>query len=245
MRRLLRAGRRVLRGAWRWFGIAAAVTFCGTLSLPTLLLTGEGRLGHRIFARGWGRFILRWCGVRLEVEGLERLDVRRPCVIAANHVSHYGFYAAAAALPLQWRAVIRAGMRRIPIFGYVGEKAGHIFVRLGDREQARADLQAGIDRLREGYWLLVFPEGRPAAASGLWPFKQGAFRLAIEAGVPVVPLALAESYAPGEGRAWDAAPRVIRVIIGPPVPTIGLQAGDAPALAERVRQEIGGRVGAT
>lgn len=234
---------RPVRGAWRWLGIAAAVTVCGTLSLPTLALTGSGRLGHRIFARPWGRFILGWCGVRLRVEGLENLEAARACVIVANHVSHYGFYALAAALPLQWRAVIRAEMRRIPIFGYVGERAGHVFIRLGERRRAEADLRAGIARLRAGYWLLVFPEGRPGSGPAIGRFKPGAFRLAIEAGVPVQPIALEERYAPGEGRRWDAAPRLLTVRIGAAVPTAGLGEADAPALAARVRDDVARRAG--
>ncbi len=234
--------RRTLRGAWRWFGIAAAVTFCGTLSIPTLALTGNGRLGHRLFARAWGRFILFWCGVELRVEGLENLDAGRPCVIVANHVSHYGFYAAAAALPLQWRAVIRAEMRRIPLFGYVADRAGHVFIRLGDRARAEADLREGITRFREGYTLLVFPEGRPGPAAGLHRFKRGAFRLAIEAGAPVIPMALEEIYEPGERGAWHAAPLWIRVFIGPAEPTANLDEGDAGPLAEKLASVIAARM---
>jgi 1-acyl-sn-glycerol-3-phosphate acyltransferase len=214
------------------------VTVCGTLSLPTIPLTGDGRFGHRLFARRWGRFILRWCGVRLTVEGKEHLDAERPAVIVANHPSHYAFYALAAALPLQWRAVMRRGMRRIPIFGFVGEKAGHVFIRLGDAALAVADLQAGIDRLRAGYWLLVFPEGEPSPPGHVLPFKQGAFRLAIESGVDVIPVALDERYPRGGRPGWDAAPASIALRIGKPIPTASLNKGDAGILAARARDEI-------
>lgn len=229
---------RTIRGLWLWLGIVLAVTFCGTLSLPTLALTGSGRLGHRIFAQGWGRFILWWSGVTLRVEGFDSLERDQPVVIVANHPSHYGFYAIAAALPLQWRAVIRHEMRRIPIFGYVAEKAGHVFVRLGDRDRARADMQAGVERLREGCWLLVFPEGRPSPPEGPRPFKTGAFRLAIDAGAAVLPVALEETYPHGRAPAWHTAPSRLTVRIGKPLETASLSREDARTLAEQARDEI-------
>ena len=234
----LRALWRVIRGLWLWLGIALAVTFCGLLSLPTLALTGSGRMGHRVFAQGWGRFILWWSGVTLRVEGFDSLEGDQSVVIVANHPSHYGFYAIAAAFPLQWRAVIRHEMRRIPIFGYVAEKAGHVFVRLGDRDRTRADMQAGVDRLREGYWLLVFPEGRPSPPEGPRPFKAGAFRLAIDAGAAVLPVALEETYPDGGTPGWYAAPARLTVRIGKPLGTASLTREDARPLAEQARDEI-------
>ncbi len=230
---------RVLRGLWRWLGIVGAVTFCATLSLPTIAITGDGRFGHRLFARRWGRFTLRWCGVRLRVEGLARLDLSRPAVIVANHASHYAFYAIGAALPVQWRAVIRREMRHIPLFGVLTERAGHVFIRTGDRSQAIEDIRAGTARLRDGYWLLVFPEGRPSPADGMHPFRVGAFRVAIEAGVPVIPVAVDEGYRPGDARTWDAAPAVLDLRILPALSTQGLAPSDAPSHAARAREAIG------
>ena len=222
---------RVLRGLWRWFGIVAGVTFCATVSLPTIAITGDGRYGHRLFARRWGRFTLRWCGVRLRVEGMEHLDPRRPAVIVANHASHYAFYAIGAALPVQWRAVIRREMRRIPLFGTLTERAGHVFIRTGDRSQAVEDIRAGSARLLAGYWLLVFPEGRPSPEGATLPFRKGAFRVAIDAGVPILPVAVDERYRPGDGKTWDAAPATIVLRILAPLSTEGLGPADAAALA--------------
>jgi 1-acyl-sn-glycerol-3-phosphate acyltransferase len=230
---------RVLRGLWRWFGIVAAVTFCATISLPTIAITGDGRLGHRLFARRWGRFTLRWCGVRLRVEGMEHVDPGRPAVIVANHASHYAFYAIGAALPVQWRAVIRREMRRIPLFGALTERAGHVFIRTGDRTQAVEDIRAGSERLGAGYWLLVFPEGRPSPEVGMLPFRKGAFRVAIDAGVPILPVAVDGRYRPGDGKTWDAAPATLILRILAPLSTEGLGPADAGALASAARAAIG------
>jgi 1-acyl-sn-glycerol-3-phosphate acyltransferase len=216
----------------------SAVTFCGALSVPAIAITGDGRLVHRIFARGWGRFILRFCGVRWRAEGIDRFDTAEPAVLVANHASHYAFYAIAAAFPVQWRAVMRRGMRRIPLFGYVGERAGHVFIRLGDASQVVEDIRAGGDRLREGYWLVVFPEGRPSPPRTILPFKRGAFRVAIDARAPIVPVAFEERYAEGDGRSWDAAPRELIMRIGDRIETKGLAPGDAAALAARARAAI-------
>lgn len=229
---------RLLRGLWRWLGIVAAVTFCATASLPTIAVTGDGRFGHRIFARRWGRFTLRWCGVRLRVVGMEHVDPARPAVIVANHASHFAFYAIGAAFPVQWRAVIRREMRRIPLFGTLTERAGHVFIRTGDRSQAVEDIRAGSARLREGYWLLVFPEGRPSPAGAMLPFRKGAFRVAIDAGVPVLPVAVDERYRPGDAKTWDAAPALLVLRVLPPLSTQGLAPADAEALAARARKVI-------
>jgi 1-acyl-sn-glycerol-3-phosphate acyltransferase len=229
---------RVLRGLWRWSGIVAAVVFCATISLPTIAITGDGRFGHRLFARRWGRFTLRWCGVRLRVEGMEHVDPARPSVIVANHASHYAFYAIGAALPVQWRAVIRREMRRIPLFGALTERAGHVFIRTGDRSQAVEDIRAGSARLGAGYWLLVFPEGRPSPEGATLPFRKGAFRVAIDAGVPVLPVAVDERYRPGDGKTWDAAPATLVLRILAPISTKGLAPADAGTLAAGAQEAI-------
>jgi 1-acyl-sn-glycerol-3-phosphate acyltransferase len=223
---------------WQWLGIALAVVFFGTISYPTIPFSGDGRLGHRLFARRWGKLILWWCGVRLTARGADSLDAASPAVIVANHSSHYAFYALAAMLPVQWRAVIRREMRRIPIFGHLGEKAGHVFIRLGDTSLAIRDLQPGMERLQAGYWLLVFPEGRPSPAGGIGRFKKGAFRLAIEAGVPVLPISIEEIYAESQGRNWDSAPSRIVLRVLPPIETTNLTINDTGALAMRAQETI-------
>jgi ribosomal protein L11 methyltransferase len=204
-------------------------------SVLVTLVTGSHRVGHRLHARIWGRLILATCGVRLRVYELERLERGRAYVLMANHGSHFDGFAIAAALPLQWRAVLDAWVRRIPVFGWIGMLAGHVFLERGCSPAAIATLNRAIHQLHGGISVLIFPEGAFNDTGVLRPFKRGGFHLAVRAAVPIVPLTVVETRAGRTGRVVG-----IDLHVGEPIDTAGCGDETIPALMARVEEAMSG-----
>jgi 1-acyl-sn-glycerol-3-phosphate acyltransferase len=220
-----------LIGVYAVIALATIIVFPS--SLLVTVLTGSHRIGHRLHARPWGRMILAACGVKLRVHGVERLGSGGSYVLMASHGSHFAGYAVAAACPLQWRAVLDAWIRRIPVFGWIGVLAGHVFLDRSRSATAIETLNRAVEKIRGGISVLIFPEGRFNDAGKLLPFKSGGFHLARAAGVPVVPLTIVEETT-GKARRVTA----LDLFIGEPIETTTLREDDLPALMQQVRSEM-------
>ncbi len=228
----------VLLTVWR-----SAVIFVWhvVIAIPSLILVAVhpdgGSVGQALFARFWGRVTLFMCGVRWKAIGFERLRDGQPWVLVANHASEFDFYAISAALDLQWRALMKPGLRKIPGYGWAAERSGMVFVRLGDPDTRSRAYRVALEQLARGHSLLVFAEGVRSFDGRLRPFKRGGFVIAIEAQVPVVPITVEERLAAPRrlsfGRALAHRIRELRVVVGEPIPTAGLGLADLDELRER------------
>ena len=160
--------------------------------LPLWLLTAlvPSRRLAATLSRVAMRAVLRLLGCRLTAEGLERLPPRGPLVLASNHASYSDIAALVALLPKDVRFVAKTEVLRYPVVGTFARRAGHLTVDRWDAQQSVADADQVARALRQGESVLFFPEGTFVAATGLRPFRLGAFKSAAEAGAPVVPLAL-------------------------------------------------------
>ncbi|MCA9772013.1 MAG: 1-acyl-sn-glycerol-3-phosphate acyltransferase [Myxococcales bacterium] len=220
-----------------WHGLIAIPS-----ALLVLLVPNGGAIGHALFARFWGRVTLAGCGIPWTVEGAERVEPGRAYVFAANHASEFDFYAIAGELPFQWRALMRPGLGRIPVYGWVARRTGHVFLRLTDPDRRSRAYGECLAQLARGRSLLVFPEGRRPGPGAVAPFKRGAFGIAIEAGVPVVPIAVEEILRRPPrrclGRGLGHRVARLRVVILPPIETKDLDPEGAESLGEQVRRAV-------
>src|SRR5712692_9801589 len=128
---------------------------------------------------------------------------------------------------------------RIPLLGWQMSIAGDVPIVRGDKTSARQAIQQLRDRLDRRLSVLFFPEGTRSADGTLAEFREGAFRLAIEAGVDVLPLAIVGAEGSLPKHSFVFQPAAATLVVLDPEPTAGLSAGDAPQLAQRVRQRIG------
>lgn len=229
----------VLLTAWR----AGVIVFWHVLiAIPSIVLVAASRnggsIGQRLFARFWGRVTLAMCGVPWSARGFEKLEPGQPYVLVANHASELDFYALAASMRFQWRALMKPGLRKIPGYGWTAERSGMVFVRQGDPDTTPRAFALALEQMRRGHSLLVFAEGKRSFDGKLRPLKRGAFVLAIEAQVPLVPVAIEERLAAPRrmvlGRALAHRIRELRVVVGDPIPTAGATLVDIPLLTERV-----------
>lgn len=217
--------------------IVLATIVMGSISMAASLTDSTGRTQHKV-AQIWARMLAAISGVRVRVEGLERIDPRAPYVIASNHLSYMDTPVVLGWIPLQFRFLAKRGLFRIPFLGHHLRRAGHIPV---PREDARAAVKTLNDAGRivreRGISILVFPEGGRSPAE-LGPFKEGAAYLAIRAGVPIVPVALVGTRPVLPMGSVHVRPGRVAVRIGKPIPTTGMKSHDRAALTERVRNEV-------
>ena len=169
-------------------------------------------------------------------------DASRPHLFVCNHKSLADVFLLAM-LPWEMKFLSKKSIFRIPLLGWQMRVAGDIPLDRGDRDSARRALGQMRERLLAKNSVIVFPEGTRSAEGTLGPFRDGAFRLAIELGVDVVPLAIrgTETALPKHSVRFRRTEASVTVLS--PVSTAGLTAADAPALAETVRGRIAAVLG--
>lgn len=195
----------------------------------------------------WVRRLGKACGSamplwRFRVEGDVPPGIReRACVVVSNHESSADPFLLSR-LPWDMRWVAKAELFRLPVAGWILRCGGDVPIRRGRGGSVRAMLEACRHTLRHGLPVMLFPEGTRSPDGELLPFKDGAFELAIEAGVPIVPIALAGTRdCRPKGSLWFGRASATARILDP-VETAGLTLEDVPALREEVRDRIGAEV---
>lgn len=194
---------------------------------PTLWPTGQFL---RAVGRGLGRCYPGW---RFRVEGAWPEGVG-PCVVVANHQSLLDIVMLCR-MPREMKWVAKEELFRIPWIGWLLRLTGDIAVRRGDPDSGGEAIVRARAYLARGMSVMIFPEGTRSRDARLLPFKSGAFRLAIEAGVPVLPVAVWGTSAGIKKGGLAVAPCDAVARILPPFPTAGLSQSDAVALRDRVR----------
>jgi 1-acyl-sn-glycerol-3-phosphate acyltransferase len=208
----------------------------GTLSLASSLFDRRGYFAHAC-ARAWSRLILKTTGVTVDVTGLERLERGRTYVFVSNHQSIYDIPILFWSLPFQLRIIAKASLGSFPFLGWHLRRTGHMLV---DRSRPdRSKIFGWASRLTSnGLSLIVFPEGTRSPDGRVGRFKGGSFYLALEAGLPVVPISVTGSrHVMLKGR-LATYPGHVKLVIHEPIDTSQLAGSDAKSFGERVRQII-------
>jgi 1-acyl-sn-glycerol-3-phosphate acyltransferase len=194
--------------------------------------------------RAWARVVLRLAGVKVRLLGVENVDWERPLVVVANHQSWFDVFALAAYLPAKARFVAKEELGRIPIFGRAWKACGHISVDRSDRKQAVESLRHAGRRVRdERLAMILFPEGTRSPDGRLQPFKKGAFVLAIETGVPLVPLGIRGSREIMPKGSFRIRAGEITIQVGEPIGVAGLRHEDRDVLLKRSRAAVAALIG--
>jgi len=207
-------------------GVAAFALWAGVLltSLvpPLWVVVTLARRARTVNAvtRWWCRTVLRLAGCGPTVRGLHHLP-RRSAVLVANHSSYVDVVALLAVTPLDLRFVAKRELLVVPIVGTVLRKAGHLTVDRVDLSRGVADAAGVTAGLRDGAVVCVFPEGTFARRRGLLPFRLGAFKAAIDAGCPVVPVVIRGTRDVLPADTWRPRPGRIEVTVLPPLTVAG------------------------
>jgi 1-acyl-sn-glycerol-3-phosphate acyltransferase len=230
----------VSRLGWTaWVGAVLALALPLIWAL-TLALPGGRPLDLAV--RRWCRGLLALAGCPLRVEGLSRLP-SGGVVLAANHSSYLDVVALLAAIPADFRFVAKRELLGTAVVGRVIRRVGHLTVERTDLTQSVADAERVAAALRRGISLFFFPEGTFVRAPGLLPFRLGAFKAAVEAGCPVVPVAIRGTREILPSGAWLPRRGPITVTIAPPVAPAGDGWREIVRLRDQVRSAIAAVLG--
>ena len=198
----------------------------------------SGKSSHGI-ARFWSRMLLRTAGIRVLVEGFDKLPRDGAFVYVSNHLSLADTPLMAGWLPTSFRFLAKDSLMNVPIIGGHLRRGGHIAVERNDARAAVRSLARAEKLLRDArISVLVFAEGTRSAGGDLQAFKAGAAHLAIKAGAPVVPIAVhgTADVMPKGHRLLR--PGVIRLLAGDPIPTAGLKSLDRDSFTARLQSRV-------
>jgi 1-acyl-sn-glycerol-3-phosphate acyltransferase len=186
------------------------------------------------------RVALALVGLRYVVEGEEHL-LDRPAIYCVNHTSNVEpplLFAALRRLTPRLHILYKAELRKLPILNLGFDLVGFIPVDRGNREQTTRAVNLAVARLNAGGSFFVFPEGTRSRTGELLPFRKGAFVMAIRAGVPIVPVAISGARDAMKKGSPIIRPAMVRLRLGTPIETRGLDEARRDELVHSVRAEV-------
>jgi 1-acyl-sn-glycerol-3-phosphate acyltransferase len=196
----------------------------------------DSDLWYRLI-RSWVRVGLGIFGVRIEADGIEKLRPGDDYIVLANHRSHFDIFAIIHAFgERETRWVAKSELEKVPIFGLALRVTGQILIDRKDHSQAIRELKKNLGK--RGASVVFFPEGHRAETTELLPFKKGGAAFALDAGLPVVPIALSGSERLLPVGSRTPRPGTIRMRIGDPIDVTGMARKDREELTARVREAI-------
>jgi 1-acyl-sn-glycerol-3-phosphate acyltransferase len=224
--------------------VVVLTVLAGTITIAASLFDHTGRFAHAV-ARWWARGILVASGVKVRVTGLEALVPGATYVFVANHQSMYDIPVVFWSLPYQLRTIAKESLGRIPFLGWHLRRTGHLLV-----DRSNPDRDAILSRWRElvgaGLSLVVFPEGTRSPDGRVRRFKAGSFMLALQAGLPLVPLSIAGTGAVLPKGNLVVVPQDVTLVVHPPIQPVRRSGppaiDDAKALAAEVQELVSANV---
>ncbi|MDR2928996.1 MAG: 1-acyl-sn-glycerol-3-phosphate acyltransferase [Cytophagaceae bacterium] len=142
----------------------------------------------------WGRVICYITPLRISVEGKENIEKGKSYVIAANHQTVWDIFLLYGFLPVDFKWVMKRELRKIPFVGYACLKMGHVFINRTSAKAALHSLDEAKRKLVNGTSILIFPEGTRSGQKEMRPFKRGAFKMAADLGLDILPVTVINSY---------------------------------------------------
>lgn len=229
------------KNAFQLFLLALLTVAIGLPAIALgILVPGRSRKGKifRRVSRSYAWLAVRLFGVTVETRGLSRVDRDRPYVFMSNHVSHIDSPALALSIPHPLFWVFKKELARIPVFGWVLLALGQIMVDREDASQAREALTKAASGLGGNQSILIYPEGTRSRDGTLRPLKKGGFFIALQAGVPIVPVRISGSREIVPSGSLAVRPGRVVVELFEPIPTAGMTDSDIPKLMQRVRYAL-------
>ena len=201
------------------------------------LFTSSGWPSYKI-AFWWAKSIKRCMGLTFSLHGAEKIVPGQSYIVTPNHQGNADILALLATLPTPFRWVVKKELLKIPVFGWALNRTGAISLDRSNREKAIKSLQSAKDKLTGGWSVLIYPEGTRSQDPHLQPFKKGAFMLAVQTGVPILPITCNGAYRILPKKTITFVPGHVTIHVGDPIATKGLTVDDVPDLMERTRAEM-------
>jgi 1-acyl-sn-glycerol-3-phosphate acyltransferase len=222
-----------------WGIVATGLSLLYTVILiwPAALasLFADGHFCSPIF-RIWAWLIFHTFGLSVELVGMENLHEINSFILVSNHQSFFDIIAVFLLIPREMRFVAKREIKKIPLMGFTLERSENIVI---DRASGGKAIRRAFAAVSHGYSICVFAEGHRFSDNTVHEFNEGAAWLAIATKLPCIPMAISGTAELMPRGAKIALPgRRIRLVLRPPIPTLGLKGADRRELTERLQAEV-------
>ncbi len=206
-------------------------------SVGVALANRSQREGANVLMSAWPDLATALAGIELDVTGEEHLWSQRPAVFIFNHQSAVDTLLVAKLLRRDFTGIAKQEVRRNPLFGPAFSFAGVVFIDRADSARAIEALAPAVKALGEGRSIAIAPEGTRSRTKHLGRFKKGAFHLAMQAGVPIVPIVFENALDVLPRGAFVLRPANVRAVVLPPIDTSGWTRESLDAEIEAIRKQ--------
>ncbi len=228
------------------FCVAALLTVV-IIGLPVMLIILIIRIfskrASRIFTCGFVRFVM-WvfmpiAGVKIDLVGKENIPAKgTPVLFVSNHRSYFDIITAYVAVPGYYGFIGKKEFRKVPVMSWWMLLLGCVFLDRSNPREGVRTINKAVDEIKEGYSIWICPEGTRGHEEKVLPFKEGSFKIAEKAGVPVVPVTFTHTDDILENHMPKLVPTRITIAVGEPIETAGLSRPELKALHQRVYDDI-------
>lgn len=216
--------------------VAVSTLFFSFLAIGLSVVAGQRAGG--MSGVWWARFLCLITPMRVKAGGLENIDRKQSYIIVANHQSFYDVIAIFSRIGMDIKFVMKKELRKVPGMGVACEKLGYIYVDRADSAGARASLQEAKKRIVNGTSVLFFPEGTRSETGRLGEFKKGAFIMALDLGLPILPVTVSGTRNVLPPTSLKIFPGRARLTVHPPVDVSGYSREDMAPLIDRVKAAV-------
>ena len=227
----------MLRNIYIWTVIWILTIIFGTFGV--LLSPFAPNILARYIFRPWAKLILLLTGCKVEVVGSENIPTE-PCIFMYNHQSVYDVISFMAVLPVEWKAIMKREIGRIPFIGWIAHLAGHYLVSRDGSASDANEVRKIVRKIKKGPSVVLAPEGTRSLDGNLLPFQEGGFLIAMMAQVPVVTMVMQGGIERRSRESKHFMPGMMKVTIFPPIDVKELPKGKAgrEALMGKVRSQM-------
>jgi 1-acyl-sn-glycerol-3-phosphate acyltransferase len=224
----------MIRTAYILLWVVLVTPVFGAIAIVVSFFTRTGNSVH-IVARVWAKSILMASRVKVSIKGLSNIEPSKSYVYMCNHQSNFDIPVLLGYLPVQFRWLAKAELFKIPIFGRAMLGAGYVKIDRFNQESAFQSINEAAARMKNGVSVMIFPEGTRSKDGNLRSFKKGGFVMAVDSGVPIVPVILRGTWPIMAKSSLRINRGNVEMEITNPIDTTGYSRETKDELMERVR----------
>ena len=233
--------KRILIFLYQWI-ILVPIFFVLTIITTSIMIVFSSIFGNKFWGyyppKWWAR-VTCWLSLcRVKTRGHENLDKNTSYVFIANHQGAYDIFLTYGFLNQNIKWVQKASLRKVPFAGKASEIAGHVFVDNTSIASRRDTIIKAKKEIVGGVSMMMFPEGSRTKNGSLSPFRRGAYRIAMDMGLPIVPITINGPYDVLKVHSMKLTPGKLELIIHKPIPTAHLEQKDLRALMDQTKEII-------
>ena len=209
----------------------------GIVSLGSSFFTKTGNFSHLV-SRLWSKSILFVSGVNVTITGMSNIDPEKAFIYMPNHQSNFDIPVLLGCLPIQFRWLAKAEVFKTPILGRSMKVSGYISIDRSNRESAIESLNQVTETIQKGISVVIFPEGTRSKDGKLKSFKKGGFVIAVDSGIPIVPVIIYDTWEIMPKNSLLIKPRNVLMEIKEPVETTGYSRQTKDQLMDEIKNII-------